>query len=66
MHKIGDIVLTPFPFTDLSGNKVRPALILGVQNRGDDITVCFISSTVPNLNVKKVKKTLKTYFELYW
>ena len=115
MHKIGDIVLTPFPFTDLSGNKVRPALILGVQNRGDDITVCFISSTVPkkiqkfdividlkdkdfqktglklksiikttkiatldqavvlgkigtldDLNVKKVKKTLKTYFELYW
>ena len=66
MHKIGDIVLTPFPFTDLSGNKVRPALILGVQNRGDDITVCFVSSTVPNLNVKKVKKTLKTYFELYW
>ena len=47
MHKIGDIVLTPFPFTDLSGNKVRPALILGVQNRGDDITVCFVSSTVP-------------------
>ncbi len=48
MHKIGHIILTPFPFTDLSGNKVRPALVLGVQSGGDDITVCFISSNIQN------------------
>ncbi len=48
MHKIGDIVLTPFPFTDLSQNKVRPALILGTQKNGDDVTVCFISSNTQN------------------
>ena len=46
MHKVGDIILTPFPFTDLSSSKVRPALVLGTQDRGDDITVCFISSII--------------------
>ncbi|MEK9181489.1 MAG: type II toxin-antitoxin system PemK/MazF family toxin [Patescibacteria group bacterium] len=48
MYKIGDIILTPFPFTDLSGNKVRPTLILGTQPGGDDVTVCFISSNLEN------------------
>jgi len=29
----GAIVLITFPFTDLSGNKLRPAVILGETNR---------------------------------
>ena len=40
----GDIVLVPFPFTDLSGQKVRPALVLFASPRGEDCTVAFISS----------------------
>ncbi len=38
----GDIVLINFPFTDLSGSKLRPAVTL---IEGDtDITVCFITT----------------------
>lgn len=44
----GDIVLIPFPFSDLSGQKVRPALVLAVQPKGEDCTVCFISSVIKN------------------
>jgi mRNA interferase MazF len=38
----GDIVLITFPFTDLSGTKLRPAVIL--IDSTEDITVCFITS----------------------
>lgn len=33
----GDIVVIPFPFTDLSGYKRRPAVILAVLPRNDYI-----------------------------
>lgn len=42
--KKGDIVLIPFPFTDLSGLKNRPALIL-IEGL-NDITVSFITSQI--------------------
>ena len=38
----GDIVLITFPFTDLSGTKLRPAVIL--IDTAIDITVCFITT----------------------
>lgn len=44
--EIGTIVLVPFPFTDLSGSKVRPALVVSNLNEFDVIVV-FISSVVP-------------------
>jgi len=39
----GDIVVVPFPFSDLSGNKRRPALVL-TDLSGDDILLCQITS----------------------
>ena len=45
MFKRGRIVLVPFPFTDLSAQKVRPALIISAyQSKSRDIIVIFISS----------------------
>ena len=40
----GDIILIPFPFSDLSGTKNRPAVIL--IETDEDITVAFITTQI--------------------
>jgi mRNA interferase MazF len=39
----GEVVVVPFPFTDLSSAKVRPALVLASLTRGD-LILCQITS----------------------
>ena len=39
----GDVVVVPFPFSDLSENKKRPALVMA-DLKGDDIIICLITS----------------------
>jgi mRNA interferase MazF len=39
----GDVVIIPFPFTDLSYNKRRPAFVIA-NLAGNDIIVCQITS----------------------
>lgn len=39
----GDVVLLTFPFSDLSGSKLRPAVVLAVVDR-DEFIVCQITS----------------------
>ena len=39
----GDIVVIPFPFSDLSGSKRRPALVIA-DLQGDDSILCQITS----------------------
>ena len=41
---VGEIVLVPFPFSDLSQSKVRPAVCLADAGRGDWI-LCQITSS---------------------
>ncbi len=39
----GDVVVLPFPFSDLSKSKKRPALVVA-SLQGDDIILCQITS----------------------
>ena len=46
-YRFGSIVLVPFPFTDLTSTKLRPALIISKDNpRSEDIVASFITSRV--------------------
>lgn len=49
-YKRGDVVLVPFPFTDLSATKQRPALVIssdGFNAVHDDLLVAAITSQIP-------------------
>ena len=39
----GEVVVLPFPFSDLSSSKRRPALVI-VPLQGDDVILCMITS----------------------
>ncbi|MEX0719836.1 MAG: type II toxin-antitoxin system PemK/MazF family toxin [Balneolaceae bacterium] len=57
-------VLVPFPFTDLSTNKKRPALIISPKdyNSGPDVLVMFVTSKL-NKNKRPGDYTIKSWKE---
>ncbi|TET61184.1 MAG: hypothetical protein E3J52_01960 [Promethearchaeota archaeon] len=54
----GDVVIVPFPFSDLTKSKRRPALVIS-NLKGDDIILCQI--TFDKFFIKKINK-LKVKF----
>ena len=53
----GDIIVDPFPFSDLTNAKRRPAFVLAVL-QGDDIILCQITSRdVEDELAVKLKRT---------
>lgn len=44
---VGDVVVVPFPFADLTGSKRRPAVIVAMPEPGDDVVLCLITSRPP-------------------
>src|SRR4051812_8419074 len=45
---IGEIILVPIPFTDLTSSKVRPAVLIGFPTQSNDLFVAPISSQLQN------------------
>ena len=47
MYRTGDVVLIPFPYTDLTATKTRPAVVVSSDlylANYPDLVVCYISS----------------------
>jgi mRNA interferase MazF len=55
----GDVVLVPFPFTDLTAEKLRPAVIVSVDPQKTDVIIAFISSVVSPEDVSETDYLLR-------
>jgi mRNA interferase MazF len=51
---IGNVILLPVPFTDLSSRKVRPAIVVGHGSFAGDLFVVPISSQLQNVDMPLV------------
>jgi|SRR3989338_2969552 len=58
----GEIVVLPFPFSDLSASKKRPALIISILE-GDDIILCQITSQLTRKDFYAIELFKKDFKE---
>ncbi|MBA2621762.1 MAG: type II toxin-antitoxin system PemK/MazF family toxin [Acidobacteria bacterium] len=56
---IGTVILIPFPFSDLSNSKLRPAVVLADAERGDFV-LCQVTSK-PYADKRAVELTNATF-----
>ncbi|WP_276621513.1 type II toxin-antitoxin system PemK/MazF family toxin [Syntrophomonas wolfei] len=49
-YKRGDVILIPFPFSDLSGSKKRPALVLAAINDWRELVCMMLTSSLKGIN----------------
>lgn len=64
-YKKWEIILVPFPFTDLTTNKKRPALIVSNNdsNKSENIIIAMVTSNIKNLHDDyKITKWLEAGF----
>jgi mRNA interferase MazF len=61
MYDQRDIVLIPFPYTDLTGSKKRPALIISNinLNKTEDRICCLVTSNIHKENIKVENSNLE-------
>ena len=55
----GDIVLVRFPFTDLTTEKLRPALVIAPDNSTGDVILVFITAQIDKEEIYDVLITSK-------
>src|SRR5688572_28792516 len=58
--KQGDVVLVPFPFADLTGRKVRPAVIVSADPQGAELILAFLTSVLTNRSPRAAEVELLT------
>ncbi|MBI2106070.1 type II toxin-antitoxin system PemK/MazF family toxin [Candidatus Woesearchaeota archaeon] len=56
----GEIVVLPFPFSDLSASKKRPALVISVLE-GEDIILCQITSRASRKDKYSIELSKKDF-----
>jgi mRNA interferase MazF len=59
LHR-GDVVLVPFPFTDLTGRKVRPAVVVSADPQAGEVILAFITSVLTNRSPRGAEVELLT------